>query len=531
MDGFKLKSLLLILSAACFALVTACSPAPEPDRDSQFAKDWPTDLVVPIEGATFSLVDRDLPGGSVEYRESPHQGFDFSNGYSGRPLSQNEAAVAVAAGEIIRIDQEYAEPEPDVLAFWASIVDAPGHAGSYALDRVHGRQVWIRHEKGYVSRYAHLSRVNPELAPGDTVEQGQPLGLMGNSGLLPSEEQPDPPPRLHFELWSPDGSTYFGRGLSPLKIHQQVAASFGVTALPRFARTVVEHVNDGGEPPETYPPREFPETEFSVDPPQSVQAGKAFVAPITWEGEHFEAGDFFAQLEGQPLGILDAPDGAWIIGGMPWDSGGQEFNLTIGAINEYGQTLAGGRSVQSMPPEDPPLPAEVAPEIFALYSQENLRTEAERILPVILNSLSSTEPQWNRPFRPPLEGDVVGEYGQRIFHGVLRPDHPRPGLWIRPDAAQEVLASNAGTVAMADDLPTRGKTVAIAHGGGIVTVYAQLDEIDVADGDQINRGQKLGRITRGVAGDMGALRWELHVGGIPVDPAPWLGQILPRSDA
>ena len=193
----------------------------------------------------------------------------------------------------------------------------------------------------------------------------------------------------------------------------------------------------------------------------------------------------------------------------------------------FGQTLAGERTIQSSPPDDAPLPAEVDLATVELYSEDNLEVEAKRLGPVILQSLALIEPHWTRPFRPPLEGDVVGLYGQRIFNGMLRPAHPRPGIWIRPEASEEIVASNAGIVALAEDLPIRGKTVAIIHGGGITSVYSQLDRLTVDKGEKVVHGQALGIIERLNPGPNGAIRWEIYAGGIAVEPTSWLGQMLP----
>ena len=73
------------------------------------------------------------------------------------------------------------------------------------LDRIRGRQVWIDHGKGVVTRYAHLSAVEP-LSVGQIVEAGTPIGAVGSSGY------PQGGPHLHFEVRI--GDDYYGDGLS-----------------------------------------------------------------------------------------------------------------------------------------------------------------------------------------------------------------------------------------------------------------------------------------------------------------------------
>lgn len=56
-----------------------------------------------------------------------------------------------------------------------------------------GNLVRIRHEHGYESGYAHLSRFARGLRAGDSVEQGQVIGFVGSTGLSTG-------PHLHFGL-------------------------------------------------------------------------------------------------------------------------------------------------------------------------------------------------------------------------------------------------------------------------------------------------------------------------------------------
>lgn len=56
----------------------------------------------------------------------------------------------------------------------------------------HGLLVEVRHPGDLTTRYSHLSAIL--CTPGDAVEAGQPLGLVGKTGLATG-------PHLHFEVW------------------------------------------------------------------------------------------------------------------------------------------------------------------------------------------------------------------------------------------------------------------------------------------------------------------------------------------
>lgn len=97
---------------------------------------------------------------------------------------------------------------------------------------------------------------------------------------------------------------------------------------------------------------------------------------------------------------------------------------------------------------------------------------------------------------------------------------PRPG---------PVLAAAAGTITWADPAGGLGNEVEIDHGGavgrgGVRTVYGHLASIDpaITPGAVVRTGQRLG-----VEGSTGAstgdhLHFEVHVGGRPVDPVPFM---------
>ena len=59
----------------------------------------------------------------------------------------------------------------------------------------YGRYVEILHADGYLTRYAHLSSFL--VKPGDRVEQGNVIGISGDTGRSTG-------PHLHFEVWRDD---------------------------------------------------------------------------------------------------------------------------------------------------------------------------------------------------------------------------------------------------------------------------------------------------------------------------------------
>ena len=70
---------------------------------------------------------------------------------------------------------------------------ASGRVLSVTSDATNGRMVRVRHASGYVSYYLHLSAFARGIRAGLAIEQGQPLGRVGASGLATG-------PHLHYGL-------------------------------------------------------------------------------------------------------------------------------------------------------------------------------------------------------------------------------------------------------------------------------------------------------------------------------------------
>jgi murein DD-endopeptidase MepM/ murein hydrolase activator NlpD len=196
-----------------------------------FVRGWPSGYVVPIPGSSISSRAAHWPNAPRAYRNGIHEGFDFYDGaVSGASIRYGTPIVAVAAGVVIRADHDYVEMTraeyDDVIALSRRALDTPPDA----LDRLRGRQVWIEHAGGFVTRYAHLSSVPVEVVVGSRVDQGQLIGATGNSGTLEAAMGTQDDPHPHVEIWR--GNAYLGQGLPPAEIFELAGQVFGRSALP-----------------------------------------------------------------------------------------------------------------------------------------------------------------------------------------------------------------------------------------------------------------------------------------------------------
>ena len=84
-----------------------------------------------------------------------------------------------------------------------------------------------------------------------------------------------------------------------------------------------------------------------------------------------------------------------------------------------------------------------------------------------------------------------------------------------------VPAANSGVVQFSGDLGIYGKTVLIDHGFGLFSMYAHLNASDVTKGQQVARGDTIGRTgSTGLAGG-DHLHFSILVHNTFVNPIEW----------
>lgn len=186
----------------------------DPPATLNFATSSPDELVEtlsylssPIKDRTVSSVNGQLPNAPRRYRNGYHEGLDYYG-------TTGHTVLAAGPGTVIRADHGYVEMTLDeyenVLRESAEASITPEEH----LDKLRGRQIWILHEDGVVTRYAHLSAINEEITEGTEVEGGQAIATVGNSGMRANItgqiNSASDEPHLHFEIWY--GDIFLGQG-------------------------------------------------------------------------------------------------------------------------------------------------------------------------------------------------------------------------------------------------------------------------------------------------------------------------------
>jgi murein DD-endopeptidase MepM/ murein hydrolase activator NlpD len=126
-------------------------------------------------------------------------------------------------------------------------------------------------------------------------------------------------------------------------------------------------------------------------------------------------------------------------------------------------------------------------------------------------------PLWNGPFLEPLNGKVTGVFGsRRVING--QPRRPHSGEDIAAPKGTPVQAINKGTVVKTVNHFFSGKGVVLDHGVGLFSMYFHLSEIAVKSGQNIKKGETLGKVGASGRATGPHLHWGIRLNGSRINP-------------
>jgi lipoprotein NlpD len=162
-------------------------------------------------------------------------------------------------------------------------------------------------------------------------------------------------------------------------------------------------------------------------------------------------------------------------------------------------TQPGAGSPTPVPPSaSTPLPAPVPPAA----QQQAAAAAAAPPPPNLAQERSAPAPT---TFVMPVDGRVIRAYAPGRNEGI----------GIAASAGSTVKAAAAGTVAAITRTTNNVTIMVIRHDGGLLTVYANIDNLSVAKDARVTRGQAIAKVA---AGDPSFLHFEVRRGQESLDP-------------
>lgn len=233
-----------------------------------------------------------------------------------------------------------------------------------------------------------------------------------------------------------------------------------------------------------------------------------------------EPASLSAMLGERSIRWQQAQDGWWAMAAFGPDASPGPVPLHLVAVDSAGNEARVDAQVDVAATPFPREDLDVSPELSELVSGPVRQAEEE-----YLTRLYTAPPSpraWRGPFLLPVQGPVVTQFGTVRSYNHGPPVGHHLGSDIAVPAGTFIRAPNRGKVVLAEPLRVRGNTVVLDHGGGIFTTYAHLSETLVQPGEEVQKGQAIGRVGSTGLSTGPHLHWELWVDGVPVDPLEWV---------
>jgi murein DD-endopeptidase MepM/ murein hydrolase activator NlpD len=167
------------------------------------------------------------------------------------------------------------------------------------------------------------------------------------------------------------------------------------------------------------------------------------------------------------------------------------YSLELDATMPDGQVLHDVREIQVLPAAYKTVRLKV-PERFVQPGPEALKKiELDKELKKKAFARQTEAPEWSGSFHVPINSTVSEAFGtRRTFNGKLASIHR--GVDYHAKEGTPILAANAGTVVLAQELYYEGNCVIVDHGQQFMTLYMHLSHIDVTAGEKVKEGQQIG---------------------------------------
>ncbi|MEH6651756.1 MAG: peptidoglycan DD-metalloendopeptidase family protein [Motiliproteus sp.] len=238
----------------------------------------------------------------------------------------------------------------------------------------------------------------------------------------------------------------------------------------------------------------------SFQPPEAYLGKKRLLVRST-EGTRYQQQAPWLALVGIPLSSKPGPHAISV--------GEQQFEIEVGT-KEYREQRITIKNKRKVNPNS--------------LDMERIGREKKKMLAALAS--------WSEPtvtvtrFSSPAPGPYSSPFGLRRFFND-QPRKPHSGLDIAASQGTAIVAPAPAVVMDAGDYFFNGRNLILDHGRGLITMYSHMEQIDVAVGDRVDTGEKLGTV--GSSGRVTGphLHWTVSLNNARVDPLLFLRPATP----
>jgi murein DD-endopeptidase MepM/ murein hydrolase activator NlpD len=224
-----------------------------------------------------------------------------------------------------------------------------------------------------------------------------------------------------------------------------------------------------------------------------------------------------AAIFGRPVRLTRIGDRWQGLIGIDLDVRPGTYPIEVAVTPAGSEAIAAAQTLTVVEKKYPVRRLRVAPNFVDPPAGELARIQQDAAALQTIFEAAGSPRQWQGAFQAPVGEPPNSSFGARsIYNGQAR--SPHSGTDFSAKAGTPVAAPASGTVVLARPLYFTGNTVVVDHGVGLYSLLAHLQEIGVKEGDQITRGDVVGRV--GGTGRVTAphLHWSVRLNNARVDP-------------